>query len=329
MECKGIGEKLCAYLEGVASPEERRLIEEHLNSCQECRTHLEDLKKVGELVKDLPEVEPPAWLTQKIMSRVRAEDERKRGILRKLFYPLHIKVPIEALATVFIAVIAVYVFRAVEPEMKIAYLPAPTKPMITREEASKPSRETATDSLAPGGKASRKGHPEREIGKVSGVPRGSEGEGTKQEDKPALPRPAEEPLMAKKKETAAEILGKGGSIAVPGAAKETRDGKKLAAAPKAKEVAVIKLRLVDVAVKVKDVHIAAGKVESLLGQLGGRKITKESLEGRKVLTAELQAQKVKEFLEKLENMGEVKEKDMPLDIQERNIAIRVEIVSTP
>ena len=123
MECKGIREKLCAYLEGVVSPEESRIIEEHLNSCQECGTNLADLKKAEDLVKDLAEVEPPAWLTQKIMSRVRAEGERKKGIFQRLFYPLHIKVPIQALATVFIAVIAVFVFRAVEPEMKLAHLP--------------------------------------------------------------------------------------------------------------------------------------------------------------------------------------------------------------
>ena len=94
MECKGIKEKLCAYLEGIVSPEEKRIIEEHLPSCPECRKNLADLKKAGELVKDLAEVEPPAWFTQKIMSRIRAEEEKKKGLWQKLFYPLHIKIPI-------------------------------------------------------------------------------------------------------------------------------------------------------------------------------------------------------------------------------------------
>jgi hypothetical protein len=250
MECKDIREKLSAYLEGSVSPEERRLIEEHLNSCQECGNNLADLKKAGELVKDLAEVEPPAWLTQKIMSRVRAEGERKKGIFQKLFYPLHIKVPIQALATVFVAVIAVYVFRAVEPEMKLAHLPAPTEPMITRKEAPQPS-------------------------------------------------------------------------------KETRERKKLAAAPMVKESAVVKPGPVDLTVRVKDVRIAGREVENFLVQLGARKIKREFSEEKEVLTAELNALKAKEFLEKLKAIGEIKEKGMPLDISEGDIAIRVEIVSIP
>ena len=137
MECNSIKEKLCAYLEGTLSSEEKKLIKEHLNSCHQCNTTLEDLKMTGELVKSLEEVEPPAWMTQKIMARVRTEQEKKRGIFQKLFYPLHIKVPIEALATVLIAVVAVYVFRAVEPEMKRAQAPSGSEQAISKDEALK------------------------------------------------------------------------------------------------------------------------------------------------------------------------------------------------
>ncbi len=329
MECKGIREKLCAYLEGVVSPEENRIIEEHLNSCQECGNNLADLKKAGELVKDLAEVEPPAWLTQKIMSRVRAEGEKKRGIFQKLFYPLHIKVPIEALATVLIAVTAAYVFRAVEPEIKLAHLPASTKPVITKEETAKPPQEIPKDSPSSRKKAALKDYTERDSGKVSSVPPGSEEKPIKKEDKSALPSPAEKPLTAEKKEAATEILGKGENIAIPGAAKETRERKKLAAPPKLKEVAAIKLRFTDVSVKVKDVHVARGKVESLFGQLGAQKIERESREGKEVLTADLKAMQVKEFLEKLKVIGEINEKGIPLDTSAGDVAIRVEIVSIP
>jgi hypothetical protein len=313
MECKDIRGKLSAYLEGSVSPEESRLIEEHLNSCQECRTRLEELKKAGELVKNLGEVEPPAWLTPKIMSRVRAEEEKKRGIFQKLFYPLHIKVPIEALATVLIAVTAVYVFRAVEPEMKLAHLPAPTESMITRKEAPQPSKEAAADFLSPGEKTAPKEHKERETDRVSAVPRGTGGEAIKKE----------ESLMAKEKETERE------SIALAGAAKETRERKKLAAAPMVKESAVVKPGPVDLTVRVKDVRIAGREVENFLGQLGARKIKRESSEEKEVLTAELNALKAKQFLEKLKAIGEIKEKGVPLDISEGDIAIRVEIVSIP
>jgi hypothetical protein len=347
MECKGTQERLSAYLEGVVSPEEKKLIEGHLNSCPQCRTAFADLKKTGELIRDLEEVEPPAWLTPQIMSRVRAENERKRGVLRKLFYPLHIKVPIEAFATVLIAVIAVYVFRAVEPEMKRAQLPVPSAQVVTREEAQQPSREPGAESLALGGKIALKDYPP--------VAPAREREAARKEEKPFSPGPAEETVTAKKKQAPAErseemtettgILKKqdfaemrqaprpaareGESIGLADAARAMRERPKLAAAPVAKEAAVIKPGPIDVTVNVQDVRVAGQQVEKILGQLGARKIERESREGRELLAAELKAQSVKEFLEKLKDIGETKEKGIPRDIPEGDMAIRVDIVRNP
>ncbi len=118
MDCQDIRKIFSSYLEGIVSPEDQELIDQHLASCRACSTALYELNRTGEVLKNLKEVEPPPWMTQKIMARVREEAESKRGFIQKLFYPLHIKVPLEAFATVLIAVIAVYVFKAVEPEMK-------------------------------------------------------------------------------------------------------------------------------------------------------------------------------------------------------------------
>ena len=75
-------------------------------------------------MRSLEEVEPPPWLTGKVMATVRSEAERKRGILQRLFYPLHVKLPIEALAAIFIVITTVYVFKAMQPEMKLARAPS-------------------------------------------------------------------------------------------------------------------------------------------------------------------------------------------------------------
>jgi len=321
MECKGIKEKLCAYLEGIVSPEEKRIIEEHLPSCPECRKNLADLKKTEELVKDLAEVEPPAWFAQKIMSRIRAEEEKKKGLWQKLFYPLHIKVPIQALATVFIAVIAVYVFKAVEPEMKLTHLPSPTRQVIPAEEAketSPPPQRVTLPSPAPPKKPALKDEAEREYARAPAVPPSA-----------ALPEPAAKPLRAERKQEVEESLGKGEGITLSKAAPETQDGKKLAAAPRFKETAALKLKPANVLVKVPDVHVAGSKVDGLFRQLSARKIEKESREGREILTAELSATQVKEFLEKLKAVGEVSDKDLSWDAAARDVVVRVEIVSTP
>src|SRR3990170_1930733 len=126
MTCNEIENRLPAYLEDLLSPEERKSIAGHLTSCPRCSRAFADLKKTELLVHGLGEVEPPPFFEQRIMSRVREEAGQKQGILRRLFYPLHIKVPIQALATLLVAVLAFHVYQTGEPETKqMAPLPIP------------------------------------------------------------------------------------------------------------------------------------------------------------------------------------------------------------
>ena len=119
MECEGLKERFSAYLDGILPAEERTLLEEHLKSCERCRESLADLRKTIGHVRDLEEIEPPLWLTNKVMAKIRAEAEPKKGIIERLFYPLSLKLPIQAVATVLIVATALYVFRMMEPEVKI------------------------------------------------------------------------------------------------------------------------------------------------------------------------------------------------------------------
>jgi len=154
MECKHIQERLPAYREEHVDLEEKKAIEQHLSSCQPCSRALHDLKKTDELIKKLPEVEPPAWMTQKIMARVRAEEEKKKGLLQRLFYPLRIKIPIEVFATLLIAVAAVYVFKAVEPQMRPVGPSSAPEQGAAKNESAEPFPGVSTDVRAPASKLS-------------------------------------------------------------------------------------------------------------------------------------------------------------------------------
>ncbi len=162
MECKEVREKLSAYIEGIVPAEEKRLIEEHLRTCPGCKESLADLERTIEHVQAIPEVEPPPWLTQKVMARVRAETEAeaRKGIWEKLFhrapawqteralptisakpepalgektfrkriwdkllYPIPIKLPLEAAGVIAIAVVIIYVFREIQPQMQFSKAP--------------------------------------------------------------------------------------------------------------------------------------------------------------------------------------------------------------
>jgi len=169
MECQDIRKNLSAYLEGMVAPEDQELIDQHLASCRACSTVLYELNRTGEVLKNLKEVEPPPWMKQKIMARVREEAEPKKGFIQKLFYPLHIKVPLEAFATVLIAVVAVYVFKAVEPQMKDLQVPSVREPVIARQEAPYPAKAPAAETQAPPKKALLQEGPLKAGGKDLGV----------------------------------------------------------------------------------------------------------------------------------------------------------------
>ncbi|MEX0826716.1 MAG: zf-HC2 domain-containing protein [Acidimicrobiia bacterium] len=53
------GDLLSAYLDGEASPADRRLVLEHLEGCSRCRDGLRTLEEARDAVRSLPMLEPP------------------------------------------------------------------------------------------------------------------------------------------------------------------------------------------------------------------------------------------------------------------------------
>ena len=129
-------EKLSAYMDDKVSTQERLAIEDHLAGCGECRKALEELRKTVAHLKDLEQVEPPAWMTQKIMAQVRAKAESRKSIWQKLFFPLHVKLPLEAVTALFCVVIGYYIYQSVEPTMKLAEAPVQNQhSMVARQKS--------------------------------------------------------------------------------------------------------------------------------------------------------------------------------------------------
>src|ERR1039457_7269905 len=92
--------KLSAYLENSVTAGEKEEIKDYLARCGSCRSELADLEwTIGE-IKRLPDLEPPHWLTERIMKEVAEISAPRPSIWEKLFFPLHLKLPIEALALV-------------------------------------------------------------------------------------------------------------------------------------------------------------------------------------------------------------------------------------
>jgi len=343
MECKDIRKNLSAYLEGMASPEDQELIDQHLASCRACSSALYELNRTGEVLKNLKEVEPPPWMKQKIMARVREEAGQKKGILQKLFFPLHIKVPLEAFATVLIAVIAVYVFKAVEPQMRGLQVPSPREPVIARQEAPYPAKAPAAEPQAPREKAVAQEPPAKTASKDLAVAQKETGKRARVEEEvapkkeAAVAPPAEAPKLGESRTAerapsppAAAGVAPAREDKMPlaeGTARERKELKKAQPmAPSLRMAAKSKAEAISFLVRTKDVRIAGGELETLLHQLNALRVHRESRENNEVITAEVKAEKLKELVEKLSHLGEIQEKDDSLASLEKDATVRIEII---
>jgi hypothetical protein len=341
MSCEDFERKLAEYQEGTLSPEEKSLVEAHLGTCGKCSSVLADLEKAVDLLKDLPEVEPPPWFTQKIMAQVREESERKGGLRKKLFYPFHVKIPIEAFATLLVVVIGVYIFRATAPEIRtVARTPqaeiqetAPSQ--APHREPTRAPKDTLGknrgDLLTP---------PVREKAYAPISPAEKRAI-TEEQQRPAAPSPAATGMAVEKKQEGIgekprllqepalppapparekEALGTAGSV------QKNEDGfNKLRAPQPSKSTLAGKQAVATLSVRVTNVQAAAQTIERILAKLSAQSVTRESRYGNEYINAQLEAEKTIELLQQLTTVGIVKQKDVASEPKDGSTLFQIEI----
>jgi hypothetical protein len=141
---RDIRRRLSAYCGGELEFAERQLVERHLAECPACRTELADLQTTLRLISSTPEVDPPPWMTARIMARIRGQQTEKRSWLQHFFFPLHIKLPLEAIALLMVCISGYYMTRTVETNLEQARqqqlqeIPAQPAPPPTPQGAQPP-----------------------------------------------------------------------------------------------------------------------------------------------------------------------------------------------
>ena len=149
MDHNDIRHALSEYLDGSLAPADQSIVEEHLKTCTSCTDALAELRKTIEQVKSLDQVEPPAWMTQKIMARVREEDAKKKSVWRYWFFPF--RFPIETVGVVLLAVTAFFIYKNTQPVDRFAEQPT----VQTEAPAPAPAmkKEPAKENAVPGPRA--------------------------------------------------------------------------------------------------------------------------------------------------------------------------------
>ncbi len=364
MTCQEIENLLPAYLDDLLSPEERRSITGHLASCHRCSRVLKGLKKTQKLVRGLEEVEPPPFFEQRIMSRVREEAGWKHRIRQRLFYPLYIKVPIQALAMLLVAVLAIYVSQTGDPEMKppapfFQSLTEPGKGRGTVESSHTPAPPSAVTPVtrAPAGDLLKKNQerfvaPPLETGGKE--ERKAASPAPTREETPAAARPAAPVMAAKEKDilpAGEEALGKTMDRAgrqdaekVPGPLLPERKRKeKLADAGAAESrktvsepsrsrmtaVAPREQSVIELTIQVRDMDAALREIDAHLAQVKARILERQHHEGTAFLKAEIAAPNATALLDKLKALGRFNLETRSLAQPEGNVTVGIKIVRDP
>jgi hypothetical protein len=339
--CKDIENNLPLYAEGLLSADEKMAVEEHLAKCADCCKALADLKKAAAMTQELSEVEPPPWFKQKIMARVREEAEKK-SFAQKWFYPLRIKIPVQVMATIVIAVLAVYIYRSGDEQMK-AVLPEAVQPAIEMQKEQAPAELPKPKKAAPAplaeGKAAMLGAAKKDQISADVSSGGSAPKMEMQENKLAsdksltmksnyAPKKEEKEYTENtaKQERVRESRLEDSSLS--DAAKKSKMFKAAApAAPRSMAASLTAQLQPVISVYVNDINSAVVEAEKILTKYKARKVTKQLIDGKAILQAELPVKSLKDVLSQLRAIGRVEEKNMPADGGDQDIAVVIEILN--
>ncbi len=348
-ECRDIEHLLSLYPEGILTDAEKQAVAEHLAECAACRKELACLQKAGQLVDQLPPVEVPPWFEQKIMARVRQEADKKKSA-RRWFYPLGFRIPVQIAATLVIAVLAVYIYRSGNEQVK-EILPGAPKPAVEMQKETPAQLRDSAEKVLPRRLPERKAVLRKEKKEDKQVTGGADLSDKMQKSEVPESKPgasykadaARAKSLAESEETAAGSLRapqnepeaakaevardqKAADHALPAQARKKESYKTAAPAAAPPITASVNVAPEAVAsVKVHDPDAARLEVEKILAGYGAGNISRQPTEDGVTIRARVQGKHWKDILAKLKATGPVQEKITPADPGDRAISVMIEI----
>ena len=137
MTCHEARELFSAKADELVSPEQRSALDRHLQSCAACAREWERFRQTVSLLHSVAEARAPAGFARRVIEAARPEPSHRR-LLRGIFLPLRVKLPLEAAALVLVSTLVVFLYRQT-PELQRA-IEAPPSPGVTAPAAEPPSK---------------------------------------------------------------------------------------------------------------------------------------------------------------------------------------------
>ena len=141
MTCHESREQFSALVDDALAADGRAALDAHLATCADCRRELQRFRDTVSLVRAVAPIRAPAGFVDRVLEAARPVSWPRR-LVRGLFLPWPVKLPMEAAAVVLVAVGVALVYRGA-PELELA----------TRLEQPAPVVAQAPESAAPTGGA--------------------------------------------------------------------------------------------------------------------------------------------------------------------------------
>ncbi len=122
MECAEIRPRLSEYMDGVLDAQTMSLVEKHMLTCRECKKTLESFQSLVQELSDLHPIKPPDDFLEQLHERMAKRFDLK-NLMRRLFFPFRIKIPLQFATAAAMAVLIFFIIRTPEIEKEMADIP--------------------------------------------------------------------------------------------------------------------------------------------------------------------------------------------------------------
>jgi Putative zinc-finger len=151
MTCHDAREQFSALVDDALAAGGRAAVEAHLATCADCRRELQRFRDTVSLVRAVAPVRAPSGFVDRLLEAARPVPWPRR-LVRGLFLPWPVKLPMEAAALVLVGVGVALVYRG-SPELQQSARMEPVAPVVARApestapQATALARSRATDAL--------------------------------------------------------------------------------------------------------------------------------------------------------------------------------------
>ena len=146
MNCREVNKLLGDFFDGLLDKNLKMSVQEHLKTCEGCADELAELKKYFNDVRSLSKVPAPDNFLEKIHERLES-GKRFKKILKALFTPVQIKIPLGAAGAVAAAAVVVFLIRGLPLQTKeqIAMAPRKSEPaQVEQKSKGKPQEQDSS-----------------------------------------------------------------------------------------------------------------------------------------------------------------------------------------